>query len=688
MTMTATTDTTAPVAPALLVAEEWIDNPQVTLSTSLGNVVFELFPNAAPVTVANWLAYVGTDFFSGLLFHRVIPGFVAQGGGFSSGLSYETPTYPAIRLESNNGLSNLRGTLAMARTSVPSSANSQFYVNLADNTFLDYANPISPGYAVFGEVVAGMATIDAIAGVATATQLGMANVPVVEVSILGAEQTQTGVTYSATGNIYVWGIESGAQWEYSRDGGLHWTAGTGSVFALPEGAFEAAAIQVRQRDLAGNVSAASGPGADLVVDARTAAIGNALANRLTGTAGDDPMYGLGGPDVLDGLGGRDSLDGGSGSDTLVGGAGGDTYWVRDSGDLITEAAGAAGTDTVNSLLNAYSLAANLENGRILSAGTASLTGNGASNILYAGLGNNVLKGGSGLEVDTVSYAEATSATAGLTLSLAIGAAQATGGSGSDTLSRIENLIGSAYADTLGGSPGDNALGGGAGNDNLLGGGGNDTLDGGSGNDTLVGGAGDDRIEGAAGTDTLSCAGIAASIVVDLAGGTASGTSIGSDTLSSIECVIGGNQADRIGGSSGANRLEGGGGADTLEGGAGNDTIVGGAGNDSHTGGDGADVFRFATPTEGADRLADFASGADKIQVVSTNFALPTGTLAASRLVAAGTPLAGTAGVFVYDSGTGVLAFDSNGSAAGGLSRIATLTASTALLARDIQVVAA
>jgi cyclophilin family peptidyl-prolyl cis-trans isomerase len=142
----------------------------VTITTSKGEITVELDPTNAPTTTANFLTYVDEGFFDGddgegaTTFHRVIPGFMIQGGGYTAAGATKT-THDAIVLESDNGLSNLRGTIAMARTSVPDSATSQFFINVADNTTLDYQNANNPGYAVFGTVTAGMDVADAIVAV-------------------------------------------------------------------------------------------------------------------------------------------------------------------------------------------------------------------------------------------------------------------------------------------------------------------------------------------------------------------------------------------------------------------------------------------------------------------------------------------------------------------------------------------
>lgn len=164
--------------------------PQVQLSTSQGNITLELDPLKAPVTVNNFLAYVRAGFYVNTLFHRVIEGFVVQGGGFTSGMTLQSGLKAPIVLESNNGLSNLRGTVAMARTDAPDSATSQFYVNLVDNTRLDYKDASNPGYAVFGKVVQGLEVVDAIARAPTGTVAGYADVPLTDVTLNLAVQTR------------------------------------------------------------------------------------------------------------------------------------------------------------------------------------------------------------------------------------------------------------------------------------------------------------------------------------------------------------------------------------------------------------------------------------------------------------------------------------------------------------------
>jgi peptidyl-prolyl cis-trans isomerase B (cyclophilin B) len=143
-------------------------SPRVVLQTTLGDITIELDKAKAPVTTENFLSYVSSGHFDGTVFHRVIPGFMIQGGGFTQDMR-QKPSEAPIMNEADNGLKNARGTLAMARTSDPHSATGQFFINLKDNDFLDYTSktPQGWGYAVFGKVVDGMGVVDTIAQVKT-----------------------------------------------------------------------------------------------------------------------------------------------------------------------------------------------------------------------------------------------------------------------------------------------------------------------------------------------------------------------------------------------------------------------------------------------------------------------------------------------------------------------------------------
>lgn len=270
-----------------------------------------------------------------------------------------------------------------------------------------------------------------------------------------------------------------------------------------------------------------------------------MAN-ITGTNGPDSLTGTESADSIEGLGGNDTLTGLGGADTIFGGNDNDQIF----GD----------------------------------AGNDSLLGDSGNDTIDGGTGNDLISGGTG--TDTASFA---SVAAAVTVNL--GANSATG-QGTDTLSSIENVIGSSQADSITGSNAANRLAGGDGNDSLFGGGGEDTLDGGLGNDSLFGGSG---------TDTADYSSLAAAVTVNLAGGTATGQ--GTDTLNSIENAIGSSLADSLTGTTGSNRLDGlagndslfgGDGTDTLFGGDDNDVLNGGLGNDSMDGGAGIDTADYSS----------------------------------------------------------------------------------------------
>jgi len=161
----------------------------VRIETSLGEFTLELDAEKAPASVANFLEYVDEGFFDGLIFHRVIPGFMIQGGGFAPDMKQKKNKAP-IKNEANNGLKNQRGTIAMARTNVVDSATSQFFINLSDNEFLDHSGPANFGYAVFGQVVDGLDTIDRIAKERTGRKGGHDDVPVSDVVIHSAKRVE------------------------------------------------------------------------------------------------------------------------------------------------------------------------------------------------------------------------------------------------------------------------------------------------------------------------------------------------------------------------------------------------------------------------------------------------------------------------------------------------------------------
>lgn len=172
------------MASSLLQAQ---DNPIVVMETNKGTIRIELWSDKAPITVENFLRYTDNSFFDGLVFHRVIPGFMIQGGGFDPDMVQKS-TYDPIKNEASASLANNRGTLAMARTNVVDSATAQFFINLVNNDFLNHTDetPRGFGYAVFGEVIEGMDVVDTIAAVTTDTVRGYQNVPTEPVIIISA----------------------------------------------------------------------------------------------------------------------------------------------------------------------------------------------------------------------------------------------------------------------------------------------------------------------------------------------------------------------------------------------------------------------------------------------------------------------------------------------------------------------
>ncbi|MGQ7816036.1 M10 family metallopeptidase C-terminal domain-containing protein [Metapseudomonas furukawaii] len=410
--------------------------------------------------------------------------------------------------------------------------------------------------------------------------------------------------------------------------------------------------------------------------------------QATGGSGSDTLVAienLTGSNFNDRLTGNSAanvLNGGTGADTLIGGDGNDVYYVDSAGDLVSETnatASTGGTDVVYSSLAAYTLGANVEQGRILATGTANLTGNGLANTLFAGSGNNVLNGAAG--VDTVSYLYAASA---VTISLAVTTAQATGGSGSDTLVAIENLTGSNFNDRLVGDSAANVLNGGTGTDTLIGGdgsdiyyvdnagdlvsetnalistGGTDTvysylaaytlgahveqgrilatgaanLTGNGLANTLFAGSGNNVLNGGAGVDTLSYLYASSAVTASLAVTTAQATGgSGADSLVAIENLTGSNFNDRLTGNSAVNVLNGGKGADTLIGGDGSDVYY------VDNAGDLVSETNAVTSTGGSDlvysALATYVLGANVEQgrILATGTANLTGNGLANTLFA-------------------------------------------------------
>ncbi len=160
------------------------EQPVIHVQTNHGTIVIELYPDKAPNTVENFLRYIQDGFYENTVFHRVIDNFVIQGGGFGPGMTQKL-THPPIGNEANNGLRNDRGAVAMARTTDPNSATSQFFINIADNDFLNYNAPTPSGwgYCVFGRVIEGLHVLDVIKGIPTGSKLGHKDVPLSDVLI-------------------------------------------------------------------------------------------------------------------------------------------------------------------------------------------------------------------------------------------------------------------------------------------------------------------------------------------------------------------------------------------------------------------------------------------------------------------------------------------------------------------------
>ena len=172
-------------------AEQAKETDMVIIKTSLGDIKVKLAADKAPLSVANFLAYADAGHYNGTIFHRVIDGFMIQGGGFDAQMS-QKPTQASIKNEAANGLQNKRGTLAMARTAIVDSATSQFFINLKDNGFLDFRAPTPQafGYCVFGEVVEGMDVVDKIKSVKTGVKSGMSDVPLETVEIVSVTRAE------------------------------------------------------------------------------------------------------------------------------------------------------------------------------------------------------------------------------------------------------------------------------------------------------------------------------------------------------------------------------------------------------------------------------------------------------------------------------------------------------------------
>jgi len=506
-------DTVAPVAPKLETntSFNFVVNPQITMQTSLGTVVFDLYPEQAPIAVANMLAYVNAGFYADTLFHRVISNFMVQGGGFKSGvenqLEYQYPVYNPIKLESDNGLNNLRGTLAMARSAQADSATSQFFVNHVDNAFLNFSSATSPGYAVLGQVVSGLSVIDAIAQVPTTTVGYQNDVPVDKVVIHSIDQTRAGSSITQAGILTISGLEAGAEWFFSLDSGVTWTAGAGEHLSIPAGYYSENAIQIRQIDVAGNMSTLTGKlNGSLLVDTTAANITSIKYDNIK-----DAMFN--GHWVVSF---SEAIARGEGQIKLkdVKGVLIESFDVMNSAQIVISGSNLTLNPTLNLKANSgyyiefaagsiKDLAGNVKSSDMSSAHV--LLGSTGKNTLIAISAQDNLVGGAGDDTyvvknknnKIVEFANQGNDTVKSSIAWQLGKnlenLQLTG------TQQIEG-VGNELNNKLTGNTSANKLSGLAGNDLLYGLGGADTLLGGSGADTLIGGAGKDVLTGGLGAD--------------------------------------------------------------------------------------------------------------------------------------------------------------------------------------------
>ena len=385
-----------------------------------------------------------------------------------------------------------------------------------------------------------------------------------------------------------------------------------------------------------------------------------------------------GNDTLIGNSAANILTGGAGNDTIQGGSGPDTANYRSAASGVTvslalagaQNTGGAGTDTLSSIENLTGSNFN-----------DTLTGNSSANVLEGGLGNDLLNGGSG--TDTASYASATSY---VVVNLALTGAQNTRGAGTDTLASIERLIGSAFNDQLTGGSAAETIYGRTGNDVIKGGAGNDIFYGDDGDDRLEGGAGNDTLNGNTGKDTAIYSSATAGVTVSMAITTAQSTGgAGSDILNSIERLIGSGFADSLSGNTSNNVIYGEGGNDTISANSGSDVIYGGLGNDTLTGGLGRDTFEFDSALNAAsnvDDITDFVAGYDRIRLDDSVFTQLSGTTLNSSAFRAGAAAADADDRVIFNSATGNLYYDADGTGAGSQVLFAHIDAGTALTYSD------
>ena len=440
---------------------------------------------------------------------------------------------------------------------------------------------------------------------------------------------------------------------------------TGS-FVTGEGTFDRYVLGDAEVDIRRGVVV---PGATImgtsgndIVNMSTTVPGQSFATNLndliSGLGGNDTLSGLGGDDTLNGGGGDDILDGGAGDDTLNGDAGNDTatYALATAGVKVNLLiAGAqdtlgAGKDTLSSIRDL--VGSDFGDTLTGDAGNNVLTGGGGDDVLEGGAGNDQLDGGAG--TDTATYA---SASAGVKVSVAIAGLQGTLGAGSDTLTGIENLTGSAFADTLTGDGGVNVL------------------NGGGGDDVLIGGAGADSLNGSTGSDTASYANAAAGVTASLTTPASNTGDAAGDTYVAIENLTGSQFGDVLTGNGAGNILNGGQGADQLDGRAGADRLSGGGGLDTLTGGLGTDTFAFeqSLVAGNVSTVTDFSHVDDTFALSLTYFSAAgvAGALDANAFFV-GTAAHDADDRIIYNATLGKLLYDADGAGGAAAKTFATV----------------
>lgn len=366
----------------------------------MGTIRMELYADLVPTTVGNYLSYAQSGYYAGTIFHRVIDQFVVQGGGIvrtTDGYGIK-PVASPIPLESNKGLSNLRGTVAMARSTAPDSATSQFYINTVDNTGLDYQSEAKPGYAVFGKVIDGMKVIDKIRKVKVYTlTAGYENFPVNDITILSARSTQ-----------FIHGKRMDYTITYDGDESFSVVATNNPSSTVSLQSIDRLEFTDRSVSL-GKAYSGVHKTQDLILLAR------AEATSLAGSTGNDWLIGKAGADTLTGGSGNDTLDGGSGADKLEGGKGNDIYLIDQPNDQLIESS-AGGMDTLRiqaasevlADFTEYTLPLHIEQLVLDDSSTLPsvrnlygnvqinrLAGNSADNLIDGKGGNDTLTGGAG-----------------------------------------------------------------------------------------------------------------------------------------------------------------------------------------------------------------------------------------------------------------------------------------------------